>query len=393
VHILVVHNRYRAANPSGENVVVDSEIDALRAAGHQVTTYLRSSDEVDRMSLPQRVAHVGSPVHSGRAVRDIETMIDTDRPDILHLHNPYPLVSMSVVAAAKGRGVPCVQTVHNHRHTCMKGTYQRDGNDCRDCLRAGHPGPGVAHGCYRSSRLQSAVMAAALLRSRRAYRDLDRLIALTPEIVRSLTESGFEEARISLRPNSVPDPGPATPPGRGVTFVGRLSREKGILALAEAWARVPDGTLGPLRIVGSGPDGDAVRRVADGRSDVQVLGQLDTAGVRDAIAASAIVVVPSLWPEAFPLVLLEAMSAGRGLLVTDQGGLPTIVTEEIGRVVRPDVSSIAAGLRALAGDADLVARLGRAARTRYEERYHPEIALARLAEIYAEVIASHRAAS
>jgi glycosyltransferase involved in cell wall biosynthesis len=326
-------------------------------------------------------------------VRDVEALIDADLPDLMHLHNPYPLVSMSVVLAAKGRGVPCVQTVHNHRHTCMKGTYQREGQDCRDCLRAGHPGPGVAHACYRSSRAQSTVMAAALLRGRRAYRGVDRFIALTPEIASSLRDAGFPDDRIRLRPNSVPDPGPVTPPGRGVAFVGRLSQEKGVLALLEAWDRVPAGTLGPLRIVGGGPEADRVRQLTAGRPDVQVLGQLDANGVRAAIAASAVVVVPSLWAEAFPLVLLEAMAAGRALLVTDQGGLPAIVDESIGRVVQPDVPSLTAGLVSLADDGQLLARLGRAARARYDESYHPDVAVQSLVQIYTEVVAATKAAS
>jgi glycosyltransferase involved in cell wall biosynthesis len=385
VHILVVHNRYRSTIPSGENAVVDNEIEGLRAAGHQVTPYLRSSDELAGMTLVSRLGHAGAPVHSRSAVRDLEAIVDQARPDVLHLHNPFPLVSTSVLPAIRRRGIPCVQTVHNHRHTCMKGTYQRDGHSCHDCLAAGHPGPGVLHACYRSSRPQSAVMAAALLRARRAYRVVDRFIALTPEIAASLREAGFDEDRIVLRPNSVPDPGPPTPVGSGFTFVGRISAEKGVLALAEAWLSSPDGALGVLRIVGDGPERNRLELMLGDRSDVALLGHLDRDGVHRAISASAAVVVPSLWPEAFPLVLLEAMAAGRALLVTDQGGLPTIVGSDVGRVVGTEVGSISQGLRAMAADVEGTAARGSSARRRYEERYHPVQAISDLVQIYKQV--------
>ena len=392
MQILVVHNRYRSAIPSGENAVVDNEISALRAAGHHVATYLRESDEIATMSSASRLAHVASPLHSASAVRAVQRLVTTVRPDVVHLHNPYPLVSMSVVSAVRRLGVPCVQTIHNHRHTCMKGTYQRDGRDCRSCLLAGHPGPGVLHACYRGSRAQSAVMAAALLRGRPAYRQIDRLIALTPELAESLRRSGFDPSRVVVRPNSVPDPGPPTPPGAGFTFVGRLSEEKGVLVLARAWTSFPDGSLGALRIVGDGPDRDHARRLLDGRDDVWFLGRLDPAGVHRAMSDGAVVVVPSLSPEGFPLVVLEAMAAGRALLVTDQEGLASVVDETIGRVVRSDSDSLAAGLASLSDDPATVRALGSTARERYDSLYHPDVAIRRLVAIYEDVVASRRVA-
>lgn len=387
MHILIVHNRYRAAIPSGENAVVDNEIAALTEAGHQVTSYLRSSDELTSAGAWGKFRHVASPIHSRSAVRDIEELIRRDRPDVLHLHNPYPLISLSTVAAAKRHGIPTVHTVHNHRHTCMKGTYQREGRACHDCLTAGHPGPGVRHGCYRDSRPQSAVMAAALVRGRGAYQAIDRFVALTPEIAQSLADSGMDPARIRLKPNSVPDPGPTTPLGNGVAFVGRLSEEKGVLALLSAWARHPEGVLGTLRIAGDGPAAAAVQELAAGRRDIEVLGRLDSEGVHALLTRSALVVVPSLWPEAFPLVLLEAMAAGRPLLVTDQGGLPAVVDPEIGCVVDADVDGLSAGLLSMTADRDALAHQGALARARYEGTYHPRAVTEALVAIYADVLA------
>jgi glycosyltransferase involved in cell wall biosynthesis len=385
VQVLVVHNRYRSGVPSGENRVVDQEVDALRARGHDVATYVRSSDEIARMSLPEKLLHGLSPVHSAEAVRAVDGLLAEHRTEVLHLHNPYPLISMSVVDVAHRRGAAVVQTVHNHRHTCMKGTYQRDGRDCRDCLRAGTPLPGVQHACYRESRAQSVVMAAALLRDRRRRAAVDRLVALTPEIRTSLLESGADAARITVKPNSVPDPGPPAPLGEGAVFVGRLSREKGVVSLVEAWRREPGGSRGRLVVVGDGPDRAEVEAAAAGRQDVELAGPMEPADVARAVSGASLVVVPSLWPEAFPLVVLEAMAAGRALLVTDQGGLPRVVDDSVGRVVAPDVDGLADGLASLLGDRPLLERLGAGARARYEAEYHPDVVTSALESIYEQV--------
>lgn len=387
MHILVVHNRYRGAIPSGENVVVDGEISALREAGHRVTSYLRSSDELAVLSLARKLRMASSPIWSPTAIAAVDRLIETDRPDVLHLHNPYPLISMAVVRAAHARGVPVIQTIHNHRHTCMKGTYQREGRSCRDCLKTGNPVPGVVHACYRDSRPQSAIMAVALIRHRNTVHTIDQYVALTPEISESLLASGFDATRIHIKPNSVPDPGPVHPLGSGFAYIGRLSEEKGVLVLLRAWASVPAGKLGTLLIAGDGPARSEVDRLAADRADVEVLGILDAEGVRDTLRRTAVVIVPSQWPEALPLVVLEAMAAGRALLVTNQGGLPRIVDREMGHVVAPDVESIATGLAYLARDEARLRSMSAAARLRYERSYNPSVVTAALIGIYELAIA------
>ena len=349
--VLVVHNRYVSALPSGENAAVEAELANLRQAGVQVVTYLRSSDEIATMSTLEKARVPFAAIHAASAVRDITALIDQQRPHVLHLHNPFPLISLSVIRAAHRRGVPVVQTVHNHRHTCLQGSHLRDQRPCFDCRGKALPWPAVMHGCYRDSRRQSVPMALALATHRSDQRSVDRYVALSPNVAESLQLSGLTRpGQVVIRPNSVPDPGPATLPGHGLLFVGRLSSDKGVPLLLEAW-QAAGRPFEVLTIAGDGPDRALVESMASRpEAAVRYLGPLDRSGVAEAMRASAAVVVPSVAPEAHPLVVLEAYSHGRPLLGSCRGGLLTLVTPEVGWLAEPTPGGLAAGLVQAAAD-------------------------------------------
>src|SRR5262245_12182680 len=169
-----------------------------------------------------------SPIRNGASQKALAELIRAEKPDVFHLHNPYPLLSPWVVRTAHEAGIPVVQTIHNYRHVCMAATFLRDGKVCRECVGRRVPTPGVRYSCYRGSRAQSTVMATTLAVHRGTWHSVDRFIALTGGIADYLREYGIPDDRITIKPNSVSDPGSPTAPGTGAVFVGRLSREKGI---------------------------------------------------------------------------------------------------------------------------------------------------------------------
>jgi glycosyltransferase involved in cell wall biosynthesis len=369
--VVVAHNRYSSAQPSGENTVVDAEIAQLRGAGVEVVPFLRSSDEIGSLPFTQKAMLPLGPIVSPPAVKALKQLIKTERPDVLHLHNPYPLISPWIVKTARAHGLPVIQTVHNYRQVCANGLYFRDGHICHDCRGRAVPLPAVVHACYRGSRAQSALMATALTVHRGTWRGVDRYLALTDAIAAHLRDFGIPDERIVVKPNSVPDPGPPAPLGEGFLFVGRLSPEKGVSLLLDAWARRPEGTL---RIVGDGP----LRPLVESRSDVVFLGPQNQEGVRAAMRDSAVLLVPSTWHDVLPTVILEALAAGRPVLGTDLGGIPYLVGDA-GWTVPPTVDALAAALPvARASAPDLAA----AARKRYESTFTPELLTGRLVDIY-----------
>ncbi|MGC5331525.1 glycosyltransferase [Micromonospora sp. DT62] len=419
MRIVVAHNRYREAQPSGENTIVDAEIAQLTAAGVEVLPFIRSSDEIPTMSKSAKALLPISPIWAPRAQEDLSRLITEHRPDVLHLHNPYPLISPWIVRTAHRHGVPVVQTVHNYRQVCSSGLYFRDGMICQDCRGRALGVPAIVHRCYRGSRAQSALMATTLAVHRGTWRSVDRFVALTSAVADHLRDYGIPAERIVVKPNGIPDPGAPAPLGDGFLYMARLSPEKGLGLLLDAWRRHPDGALGPLRIAGDGELRPLAEAAAAERADVTYLGPLDRAGVRAAVEASAVIIAASTWHDVLPTVIIEAFAAGRPVLGTALGGIPYLVgadaprepagtgpaavataapgegrvalpagvqAGEAGWVVPPEPAAMAAALPVARAGA---ATLAPAARARYERTFHPDVVTKRLLDVYAGVAPRH----
>jgi glycosyltransferase involved in cell wall biosynthesis len=390
--VVVAHNRYREAIPSGENVIVDTEIAQLGEAGVEVLPFQRSSDSIGELPLVQKALLPLSPIYGRAAQQDLSALLSAQRPDVLHLHNPYPLLSPWVVRTAHQHGVPVVQTVHNYRQVCSSGLYFRDGHNCQDCRGKAFGWPAVVHKCYRGSAAQSALMATTLAVHRGTWKSVDRYIALTDRIAAHLADYGIPADRIVVKPNGLPDPGEPAPLGDGFLYAARLAPEKGLELLLDAWRRHPDGALGPLRIAGDGELRPLAERAAAERDDVTYLGALDRAGMDTARRAAAVIVAVPTWNDTLPTVILEAMAAGRPVLGTDVGGIPYLLGVDqaptaAGWTVKPDADALAAALPIARTDAPGVAS---AARARYLSAFHPDVLTSQLIEIYTTLAGEFR---
>ena len=382
MRVLVVHNRYRSAQPSGEDNVVDQELALLRDAGHQADLFERRSDDIASMSLPRK-ALVPVRVPWNPAARDdLAARLRADRPDVVHVHNTFPLLSPAILDACTAAGVPVVATLHNYTQVCPTGTLYRDGAVCTACTK-GAPVPAVRHGCYRDSRLATVPIAVNLLANRRRWWSaVDRFFCISAAQRRILVESGMPAERLTVKHNFVPDPGVYRDgPGEHLLFLGRLTEEKGVRLLMSAWDRLAAaGGLGvPLAIAGAGPLADEVTEWARDRDDVTYLGLRDKAGCRELIARSVAAVMPSTWLETFGLVVVEAMAAGVPSVVAGHGSLAELVEDGVTSLThRPDDAAALAESLRLVVEPERNRVLGAAARTAYERGFAPPVGLANL---------------
>ncbi|HZE39781.1 MAG TPA: glycosyltransferase [Stackebrandtia sp.] len=385
--VVVAHNRYSSAQPSGENSVVDSDMAQLAEAGVEVVPFIKSSDDIGSLSLVGKAALPISPIYARGAQRELAALLDAERPDVLHLHNPYPFLSPAVIRTAHKRGVPVIQTVHNFRQVCISGLYFRDGHACHDCRGKAFGLPGVKHACYRGSRAQSAIMATSLAANRGTWRRLDRYIALTGNIADHLRDFGIGESQISIKPNSIPDPGEHDERGSGFVFVGRLSAEKGVELLLDAWRRHGDGDLGTLTIIGDGPLKEPVAAAATERGDIDYLGSVPHDQVNRRVRAAAALLMTSVWDEVLPTVVIEALANARPVLATNMGGPPHMIGDA-GIVAEPTVDDLAAALPRMR---DAAPGLVDAARRRYLTTFSTDVVMKQLLDIYADVASRAKA--
>ncbi|GHK02010.1 glycosyl transferase [Streptomyces sp. Y2F8-2] len=397
MHILVVHNRYASAQPSGENKVVDQEVALLREAGHRVEVFERRSDDIAARSLLGKVA-VPLLVPWNPAVRtELAARLRSERPDVVHVHNVFPLLSPAVLAACADAGVPAVATLHNYTQVCPPGTLQRDGRPCTECVGSAVPLPAVRHGCYRNSRLATVPLAVSLsVNRRRWWSGVERFFCISAAQRDVLVRAGMPAERLAVKHNFVPDPeARRVDAGEHLLYLGRLAEAKGVRLLMAAWDEIAaSGGVGvPLVIAGTGPLEPDVTAWAAGRDDVRYVGLLDPAECQKAIARSVAVVAPSTWLEAFGLVVVEAMAAGVPVIAAGHGAFVELVEDGVtGLLHRPGESvSLASCIRRIAAEPDRNREMGQAARIRYEQGFSPAVGLDRLVDEYRTAIAGRSA--
>ena len=390
MRVAIFHNRY--AQRGGEDSVVETETELLRKAGCEVALFSVESAPL----LRSRAARLRAALHARwnpEMVEPVARFLARHPADVAHVHNFFPVLSPSVHATLRSLGVPVVQTLHNYRLVCANGIFLREGKPCEECAVRG-PWRAVRYGCWRGSRMATAVWAEATAAQRRWGTWLacvDRFVAPSTFAKRKLAAAGLPAERIVVKPNPVPDPGEPSAPGRGAVYVGRLAPEKGVALLLDAWRGLEGAPS--LTIAGSGPDEAALRERARGIPGVRFLGEVARERVPELLAGAAFAVAPSLWYEVFPVSVAEAMAAGRAVVASDAGAMAELVEPAAnGLLFRSgDAASLASACRRLLDDAELVRALGREGRARYEEELAPQRSTQRLLALYAEVMAAPRA--
>jgi glycosyltransferase involved in cell wall biosynthesis len=387
--ILQCHNHYQ--RPGGEDQVFEDERRLLEQHGHEVIRYTRHNDEI---TADGRIMAALRTVWNQQTYRELKALIADRRPDIIHFTNTFPLISPAAYYAAAAANTPAVQSLHNYRLICPGSLLMRDGKVCTKCVGRRFAWPAAQHGCYRNSRMGSAVISTMLATHRHLgtwSRKIDCYIALTEFSRKTFVDAGLPEAKVVVKPNFVaPDPGMGTGDGDFAMFAGRLDAAKGITTMLTAWQRV--GQQLPLVIVGDGPLAPAVREAASDNAAVRFLGPQPVSQVLELMGQAKLLVLPSLWFEGFPKTIVEAFSRGLPVICSRLGSMQQVVDDgRTGLHFTPGAAEeLVAGVLGLLEQPERRAAMRLAARQEYLMHYTAEINYQQLLAIYEQVLADRQ---
>lgn len=371
MRILIIHNRYRQAG--GEDVVVDSESKLLRSKGHDVLLFEKSNSDFSQSKILRNALWP-------RSVRsELDVVISNFRPDVAHVHNVFHALSPGIYGALARRDIPVIQTLHNFRLFCIRGTFERNGSVCERCL--GHSvWPGVVRKCYRGSFGASALLASSLQLHRilRTFeRHVDTFVALNRFCREKFILCGLPPEKIVVKPNfvEVPDPGERGS-RKGGLYVGRMAPEKGISVLADALGQ----TSVPFLAVGEGLESNLLRRIPH----VNVLGPMPREDVFTRMRESEFLVVPSVWYETFGLVMVEAFANRLPVIASNLGAMAELIEDGVtGLLFDPGCSTdLAEKINWAHAHPGAMRRMGAAARLKYEATYTKDVNYQALKAIY-----------
>lgn len=391
MNILIIHNRYQLAG--GEDAVVQAEAELLKSYGHDVSVLEVDNDTIIGVWGKAKAAF--SAIYSFSSKNLVSNLIAQHNTEVVHIHNFFPLLSPSVYDACRDAVVPVVQTLHNYRLGCPKAMLFRDGRVCEDCIGKALPLPGVVHGCYRGSHVESAVVASMLAvhRWRQIWQErVDAYIALTQFQKDKLVQAGLPSEKIYIKPNFIFTSDSTAETGYNydyALFVGRLSEEKGVATLIDAYKQA---TLSiPLKIVGDGPLKEVLQQevqMSGLENMITFVGRQNKSVVLNLMRNAHFLVFPSIWYEGFPLTIAEAFSSSLPVITAKLGSMAEIVENEVTGLhfEAGNSKDLAAKIRWAITHPEVMSEMRKRAHSVYQAQYTPEANYQQLIKIYQQAI-------
>ncbi|WP_271252866.1 glycosyltransferase [Pseudanabaena sp. Chao 1811] len=380
MRVLTVHNYYQ--QPGGEEQIFATESALLESHGHEVTRYTLNNDEI---ATTNPLILAKKTLWNGKVYRDLRSLIRKVKPQVAHFHNTFPLISPSAYYAAKDEGVAVVQTLHNYRLLCPNALFFREGRVCEDCLGK-VPLPAIVHGCYRGSRSASAMTAATTSFHSSIgtwSKAVDVFIVYSQFAMDKFIQGGIPAEKLAFKTNFLhPAPEPDQGDGGYGLFVGRLSVEKGLGVMLDAWRKL-DNKI-PLKILGDGPMSGLVTEAAKEMPEIEWLGRRPLEEVYEIVGKAAFLVFPSEWYETFGRVAIEAFAKGTPVVASNIGAIAELIEHgRNGLLFRPsDPTDLAAKINWLLEHPQELRQMRSAARTEFDDKYTADDNCKRLLEIY-----------
>lgn len=358
--ILQIFNRY--AHMGGEEIAVE-QISADLSANHEFRAITFDSQEwANETGLVSRMRQFFSMVWNPASIRTVRQQIEEFRPDVVLLHNIMPVGSAGLFVYLTGSGVALVHFIHNFRPFSVNGYCWGNGRLLPEGLRKNFL-PEILAGAWQNSRFKTAWYGLLIwsLHQLGVYRRIHGWIAISQFMKSTFVDCGINEDRIrvishSWQPQCREADLPRKDTDEGdpmILFLGRLTEEKGILVLLDAWEILETSSAtGSLVIAGDGPLAAEVDWRCRKLTRATYVGFKSGEDKQQLLQKCTALVVPSVWWEPLGLVLYEAYDHSKPVLAARSGGIVDHVEDGVTGWMHPpgDVKSLAAHLREAMSD-------------------------------------------
>ncbi|OPL16302.1 MAG: hypothetical protein AVO38_08095 [delta proteobacterium ML8_D] len=393
---MLVHEYYRSSSPSGEDKFFEREKELLKQSGLKLESVIFKNDVIGTKYGPSIFKTALYTPWSPIGKKMVKEAIHKFRPDLVHFHNTFPVLSQSAIYQAKKMECATVQTMHNFRSVCAQAMLMKCGGICEKCIGK-YPWPALVAKCYRNSFLATVPLAAniSLHRFLKTWQTrVDRIIVLSEFNKNKFIEAGFPVRKMRVKPNFFENNWHVYESGMAKEnnwlFIGRLKEEKGVQFLPAVWKQL-DEQAPLLNIAGSGPYLETLRAEINSLGlDKKIIlhGHCSSDRLQELLKRSSLLVFPSIWYEGFPLVIGEAYAAGVPVAASQIGTPAYIVRNNITGVhFHPgDINDMVKKLSFLIMHPELLRQMGVNARKEYEDKYTPERNFQLIIDIYREAI-------
>jgi glycosyltransferase involved in cell wall biosynthesis len=382
----MAHNYYQ--NLGGEDISFEAEAKLLEKYGNIVIRYTRDNNEINTYRVSQKVQLIYNTIWSSRSFRDLNFILEKEKPELVHFQNTFPLISPSAIYACKQHNIPVVMSLRNYRLMCINGLFLRNMQICEDCIQKDFDLPGVFHACYRDSHLQSSIVAlmTGYHHTKKTWvHNINKFICPSEFSKRKFIQGKLPAWKISVKPNFTENPGKLYEKQDYVLFIGRLSKEKGMI---NALHSMSDNPHIPFIIIGSGPLEEEVKKTSKALKNVNYLGRLKSEQTLDVLGKARFLIYPSSCYETFGRGIVEAFAFAVPVIASQIGALEELVNNNVtGLLIDPENSDeLSTRIKWLWEHPGKCAQMGKNARNEYLQRFTPELNYHSLMNIYSSVM-------
>ena len=378
--ILLAHNYYQIAG--GEDAVMQNEIELLKSNGNSTVQYVVDNECIN--SFLDKTATILNVPFSFSQYKKIQNTLKAEKPDVVHVHNYFPLLSPSIFYACKKANIPVIHTLHNYRAVCPTALLMHNSKINETSIQKSSWWT-VTKRVYRDSFIGSFALACMVELHKIIgtwQTEVDRFITLTEFSKNKYIEAGWPVNKVVVKPNFIQDPFEQMlkieKKGGYALYIGRLSEEKGIDILFDAWSNCEL----PLKVIGDGPLKDMVNQHSN--PFIEYLGRKDKSEVLNLVQNASFIIMPSTWYEGFPMVLVEAFACGTPALVSRLGSMEEIIKPNVTGLHfdAGNANDLAEKVKWMISHPEQTRQMGSNARQEYLAKYTPEINYKTLMDIY-----------